>query len=244
MYEHIIPLADELAAIPVTPQVSNDISRRAKELKQFLATVEVERFPIAIRVELQRKLKELEQVGSSGWQGKDLPKLKEISGSLADLLRTETGGTAAKRTFPGIADSALRQIIERDYDELVRKLLPSSAVKSSIILAGSILEGILRDALYTDQATKARARASSRAPRTNTGGLVPMNKWNLAWMIDVATDLGILDSRRESLVDVSLRDYRNFVHPAVKLLHPYPIDDTEMKAADAALSAVIKHMRL
>src|ERR1035437_4738966 len=57
------------------------------------------------------------------------------------------GSQVVSRSFAFIKDSGLRQIIERDYRELRLKVFPSRAWKSTVVLAGSILEAILFDQL-------------------------------------------------------------------------------------------------
>jgi hypothetical protein len=98
--------------------------------------------------------------------------------------------------------------------------------------------------MFTDPNMKARARTSTKAPRTSNGTAKNLKYWNLSNMIEVAADLDVLYSKRESLVDTSHTHYRNFVHPAVELKHPYTLDETEMETAGPALSAVIKHFGL
>jgi hypothetical protein len=59
----------------------------------------------------------------------------------------------------------LKGIIERDYKELTLVLFPGGAWKSTVIMAGSILEAILFDLLGSDPATQAKAMASQAAPK-------------------------------------------------------------------------------
>lgn len=55
------------------------------------------------------------------------------------------GSQVVQRAFKFVKDADLRQIIERDYRELRLKVFPSGAWKSTVVLAGSILEAILFD---------------------------------------------------------------------------------------------------
>src|SRR5688500_5133062 len=72
--------------------------------------------------------------------------------SIADLARRTAGilshyggdgSRASIRSFSFIVDSDLREIVDRDYRELTLKVFPGGAWKSSVVLAGSILEAIL-----------------------------------------------------------------------------------------------------
>jgi hypothetical protein len=114
-----------------------------------------------IRNLLKRVIAVLEKYGSEGWRGQT-------------------------RSFSFIKDNDHRQIIERDYKELVLVLFPGGAWKSTVIMAGSILEAILFDVLAADAARNAKALASPAAPKG------PMEDWRLENLIKVAADIGVL----------------------------------------------------
>ncbi len=138
--EHLVPLADELAELPPAYVVSNETAKSAKELKDGLKLLDLDRFPVTNRLETKRVVGELQRPGSSGWRGVDVSKLKRICARVAQLLRAEIGTAVPLiRLFPKIANSGLRSIVEREYDEPYSKLLPSNAVKSVVIVCGSIL---------------------------------------------------------------------------------------------------------
>ena len=87
---------------------------------------------------------------------------KRISAVL-DLYGGE-GSKAVTRNFSFIIEPALRNIVERDYKELSLILFPSGAWKSTVILAGSILEAILFDQLSQPLYLK-KAESSPKAPK-------------------------------------------------------------------------------
>jgi hypothetical protein len=63
--------------------------------------------------------------------------------------RTDSRRPATGMDFSFVADTRIRTIVERDSVEL-QKLGPSQASKSVLVLAGSIMEGLIFDALVTD----------------------------------------------------------------------------------------------
>ena len=141
-----------------------------------------------------------------------------------------SGGTS--RSFAFIHDAALRTIIERDYNELHVILFPSTAWKSTVIMAGSILEAILYDRLANRPAGAATAVSSSKAPSGH------VDKWTLEQMIVVAADIGSLPPARAETIDRVLRNYRNFVHPRREIKEEHSCGEPEATMAKGALDAV------
>ena len=81
------------------------------------------------------------------------------------------GSRVISRSFAFIKDSGLRQIIERDYRELRLRYFRARAWKSTVILAGSIVEAILFDQLACDPA---KAKASKKAQKDKTGAVLDL----------------------------------------------------------------------
>jgi len=160
-----------------------------------------------IRQLLKRVIAVLERFGGDGWR-------------------------AQSRSFSFIKDDELRHIIERDYRELVLVLFPGGAWKSTVIMAGSILEAILFDVLASEPATKAKALACFAAPKGS------MEEWRLEHLIKVAADIGALPAKRILTFDQVLRDYRNFVHPKKELRSGHPCQEGEAQLAIGGLNAV------
>jgi hypothetical protein len=149
------------------------------------------------------------------------------------------GSQVISRSFAFVKDTGLRQIIERDYRELQLKVFPSRAWKSSVVLAGSILEALLYDQLSADPTIRATALSSSKAPRER--GIVKdllAGKWKLEKLIDVSVDLSILPKDRAKTFDQILRDYRNFVHPKKELRAQHPCEEAEALMSVGALEGV------
>ena len=147
------------------------------------------------------------------------------------------GSRVVSRSFAFIKDSGLRQIIERDYRELRLKVFPSRAWKSTVIMAGSIVEAILFDQLACDPA---KAKASKRAPKDKTGTVLDLvaGDWKFIALIEVSADIGILPADRAKSFDQVLRDYRNFVHPKKELRARHPCTEAEALMSVGALEGV------
>jgi hypothetical protein len=61
-----------------------------------------------------------------------------------------------------VNNNDLREIIQRDYKELVLVLYPGGAWKSTVIMARSVLEAILFDKLENDPVNTPKAKASCK----------------------------------------------------------------------------------
>ncbi len=146
------------------------------------------------------------------------------------------------RSFSYVANSELRKIIERDYRELSLAVFPAGAWKSTVILAGSILEALLYDALTRDPATAAKANAARSAPKFK-GKVQPIESgdWRLADLIDVASELQTLPTERGKTIDQVLRAYRNFVHPKKEIRAQHACSEAEALLAKGALEGVCNH---
>jgi len=126
--------------------------------------------------------------------GTDAPLISAMAKRVIEAL-SQYGGDGSRavvRSFGFVKDAGLRQIIERDYRELKLNVYPSGGWKSTVILAGSILEALLFDQLTTDPTTKAKAVASKRAPKDKSGSVKDLaaGDWKLIELIDVAVDMG------------------------------------------------------
>lgn len=147
-----------------------------------------------------------------------------------------------KRSFNFLHDHDLKGIVERDYAELSSVLLPDGAWKSTVIIAGSILEAVLYDVLINLKYNSA-AIASTMAPKYK-GKLKDLSagKWTLEELILVAEDIGLLPPQRVSSIDQVLRDYRNFVHPKKEIKSQHPCTEAEAFMSKGALDAVCNHL--
>src|SRR5262249_38712301 len=147
--------------------------------------------------------------------------------------------------FPYLTDPELRAIIERDYIELNVRLFPSGSWKSTVIMAGSILESILFDVL-SDAKRVAATNASTKGAR-GRGGVpiditVDPDSWKLTHLIEVAVDTNVLPTARADTIDQVLRDYRNFVHPQKEKKAKHECNEAEAGLAKYGLDGVCDHL--
>lgn len=121
-----------------------------------------------------------------------------------------------------IGDSEVARLLQLRLDE-ARTCREYGAYLSSVIMLGSVLEGVLREVALS---RKEQAYQCQRAPKDKNGKPHPIYRWKLAELIDVAHRCGWiqLDVQRFSQ---RLRDYRNMVHPAVEISDGHhPDEDT------------------
>ncbi len=156
--------------------------------------------------------------------------------SLFELYYQPVQRSAPIRELAFMSDTQLREIAERDYLDLNSKLIPSKQWKSSVIMAGSILEAILHDRL-SHLSRSAPAIASPKAK----GKGADIAKWRLETCIDVSVAIGALPENLEKVIHQTLRDYRNFVHPIKELKEAMECGETEAGLAKHALDAVCNH---
>jgi hypothetical protein len=168
----------------------------------------------------------------------------DIEGMLGKIIAVFNGfrgegSGGAKRSFPFLSDPDLQRIVERDYLELRLKVYPDGAWKCTVILAGSILEAILFDQLGTP-AWNGLALGSSSAPKNN-GAVIPLEKWKLEKLIDVAVDIGRLPTDPANTIHQVLRDYRNFVHPKKEIRSSHSLTEAEAMLAVGALDSICNY---
>jgi hypothetical protein len=150
------------------------------------------------------------------------------------------GSQGAIRSFSFIHSPKQRARVERDYRELSLILFPGGAWKSSVIMAGSILEAILNDVL--DRHTH-REAAHQAYRNLRPGKSKDIEQWGLQDLILVATDLNLLSKSQANTIDAIIRNYRNFVHPRVEDQEGYSCTEAEAKLASGALDAVCNHFQ-
>jgi hypothetical protein len=152
------------------------------------------------------------------------------------------GAHLKSRTFSYIADADLRTVIYRDYRELILGLIPSRSWKSSVVIAGSILEAILYALLTADKRIIADADAAASAYRKSGKPCsIVSGQWTLASLLRVAAELEVLPVERADTVDRVIREYRNFIHPQKEIRSRYSIGEAEALLAKGALESICNH---
>src|SRR5437868_1644001 len=146
-------------------QISDEISGGAAALPQLLPAYDPSKMqrnnyyrPAAVRAYLVRALACIESELESAPAG-------EIVGPTL--------------TFPFMADAQLRRIVQRDYPELLAAFA-ASCRKSCLILAGGLIETLLRDFLLQNRAAAQQSAVAPKEPDPH--------KWTLESMINVSID--------------------------------------------------------
>jgi hypothetical protein len=137
------------------------------------------------------------------------------------------------KEFPFVRDSALRNIVERDYQELQQAYI-AKCWKSVIILAGGTIEAILTDILLQPESL---AQASTKAPKDRAGKVQEIQIWGLVYLILVAVDLRLVNPGVEKLSH-SIREYRDLVHPMVEIKSALHVEPEEAKIAVEVLNMI------
>lgn len=121
-----------------------------------------------------------------------------------------------------VQDPSLADILKFRWAE-AQRCFRADAHLSSVVMMGSILEGLL---LHKVEHNMKAAHQAKAAPRDKAGVVKPINDWSLSSLIDVAHEVGWLqgDVKRFSH---ALRESRNIVHPYVqRVLQDRPDEDT------------------
>lgn len=151
------------------------------------------------------------------WNARDT--LSTYMKAMKLVMTKEEHGTGNMTTFHFVADSRIKIILERDYAELQR-LDAKKTPKSVLVLCGSIIEGLLLDAIITSGCWTAEKA----------------NGQFLKEMIHPARTQGII--QHDSLTDV-LRVFRNLIHPARELRDKLLFNVAHANHARAAVDVVI-----
>jgi hypothetical protein len=128
----------------------------------------------------------------------------------------------------GIADDAIRALVERDARELQRAL-QAKMWKAAIVLAGGCAEAVLLDLFgrHPDLTTK-------HFPGGSLGNAT------LGTLVDKAHDASLITEAERDMAS-AIRHWRNLTHPALALRAPTP--SAEMAhAAVALLNLLLKHV--
>ena len=151
--------------------------------------------------------------------------------SEAEFLEKKFGEISLKKLR---IESSLMPILESRLVE-INNCLQKSSPLAAVILAGSILEGILLGAALNEP-QKFNQAASS--PKDKSGKVLPFQNWTLGYFIDVAYQIGYLkiDVKKFSH---SLRDFRNYIHPYEQMASNFNPDQHTARICLQVLKAVV-----
>jgi len=162
--------------------------------------------------------------------------LKSNSLSESDFLSREFSGF-------NISDLGLdlnvTEVLNKRVDE-IEKTYNSAAYLSTILIAGSTLEGVF---LGLASSYPRAFNTVKSSPKGRDGKVQPFHDWNLAAFIDVAKDLELiqLDTHKFSHI---LRDFRNYIHPYQQMSSGFTPREHTAKICLQVLKAAITEVAL
>lgn len=110
-----------------------------------------------------------------------------------------------------IDDNFLSAIMNKRWLE-IKQNYESNSYLSTIVLLGSILEGLL---YYFVSSNFNTIKSVPSAPKDSSGSIIPVDNWKLNDLINVAHDCTWIDDDIKTFNE-GLRDYRNLIHPKVQ----------------------------
>ena len=161
------------------------------------------------------------------------PVAHDSAGSEGKLLAREFA-IPSTQNLP--INSQVVSIIETRLSE-ARVALDVGAHLSVIFLCGSVLEAVLLGAAQQNPATFNQAKATP----TKNGSPKPFREWNLAQLINVAYEVGILKLDIKKLSH-GLRDFRNYIHPYEQLSSGFMPDEQTAKVCFQVLKAALANL--
>lgn len=166
--------------------------------------------------------------------------IKSIEASLLyfEKILGESERKLPVQSWDFIKDDVLRVILERDYEELVQ-LLKINATKSTIVLSGSILEGILV-AILSSVKDDALLEYKKQFPKKRE---MSLERWALYDLTCVAAGLKIIKPDTQKTSDF-VRNYRNIVHPSVEIRENSTVDDELALVIVTLLKRVLRDVTL
>lgn len=162
--------------------------------------------------------------------------VKSSSISESDFLSREFSGFTISDL--GL-DINVTEVLNKRIDE-IEKTYTSAAYLSTILIAGSTLEGVFLGLALSYPRAFNTVKSS---PKNRDGKVQPFHDWNLAAFIDVAKDLEIiqLDTYKFSHV---LRDFRNYIHPYQQMSSGFTPREHTAKICLQVLKATITEIKL
>lgn len=116
----------------------------------------------------------------------------------------------------------------------IEKCYQGKAYLSTILMAGSTLEGIFLGLATTHPATFNRAKSS---PKKN-GTVLQFQNWSLSNYIDTAKELGLIEYDTHQFSH-TLRNFRNYIHPFEQVSSKFSPREHTAKICLQVLMAVI-----
>ncbi|MFN0007021.1 MAG: hypothetical protein ACKVXR_03860 [Planctomycetota bacterium] len=130
--------------------------------------------------------------------------------------------------FGFVRDPALRRQLWSDWQE-VQRVLKVKAWKACTVLCGSVIEGILYDALYAVSATYERDAPELKQPK----------RARLSDLVEEAKKRGILRGANSHLSH-AIREFRNLIHPERQLDLGLAVSEEQAQIAVSSVRILIR----
>jgi len=136
-------------------------------------------------------------------------------------------------------DLNVTEVLNKRVDE-IEKNYNSAAYLSTILIAGSTLEGVF---LGLASSYPRAFNTVKSSPKNREGKVQPFHDWSLAAFIDVAKDLELiqLDTYKFSH---TLREFRNYIHPYQQMSSGFTPREHTAKICLQVLKATITEIKL
>lgn len=136
-------------------------------------------------------------------------------------------------------DLNVTEVLNKRVEE-IEKTYSSAAYLSTILIAGSTLEGVF---LGLASSYPRAFNTVKSSPKGRDGKVQPFHDWSLAAFIDVAKDLELiqLDTYKFSH---TLRDFRNYIHPYQQMSSGFTPREHTAKICLQVLKAAITEITL
>ena len=131
-------------------------------------------------------------------------------------------------------DAHLCSVLQKRIGE-AEKCLAADAPIAAIILAGSVLEGVLFGYASSNPAV---FNKSKTCPKTKGGQPKKLREWSLSDLITVSLDVGVLKKDTAEFA-VSLRNFRNYIHPREQIAQNFNPDERTALICMMALANAI-----
>ena len=132
------------------------------------------------------------------------------------------------------ANERLKECLESRWLE-AQRCIHAKAYLSSVIMMGSILEGLL---LAKAQACATAAYQAKASPKTKDKKAIAIPDWTLNSLLDVSIELGWIKSDRGAFGH-ALRQSRNIVHPWAEMTENANFDEATARTSWSVLRAAV-----
>ena len=139
-----------------------------------------------------------------------------------------------------LQDDKLRAFAVQQVAEL-SSVKTVGANKCRLILAGSLLETLLLDALLPLEMSVQKTRTADMVRKKRKGEAKEISRWSLLDLVNAATELKVIGKRIKELAH-QVRLGRNLIHPGLAI-EEEPIREGDAVIAEEVLKMVIEDLR-